>query len=187
MIKQTATLLALALTATLAACDGTIPPPDTAVDETSQAPVEPAPVEPVPTTEEGPAQSNETMTGSVEPDPAEEATDPELNPIATGAAVAQSPTFSDIAGRWAATSGDCASGGVYEISASRVERPGRLCNVAELIEAGDDSVTAALLCPTGGESTEERELLRLSLTDETLTMNIVGSEDPPTTLQRCDQ
>lgn len=184
MIKQTATLLALALTATLAACDGTIPPPDTAVDETSQAPVEPAPIEPA---EEGPAQSNETMTGSVEPDPEAEATDPELNPIATGAAVAQSSTFSDIAGRWAATPDDCASGGVYEISASQVERPGRLCNVAELIEAGDDSVTAALLCPTGGESTEERELLRLSLTDETLTMNIVGSEDPPTTLQRCDR
>lgn len=124
---------------------------------------------------------DESTTGSIP-----ETTDTSVTPIATGTAVARSATFNQIEGSWAPTRNDCEQqGGTYAISATTVERPGRLCTVAELIGAGQDSVTAALLCPVGDDGTEERELLRLSVEDDALTVNIVGSPNPPETLQRC--
>lgn len=123
------------------------------------------------------ASSEDDVTGSLTVEPGQ--------PIPTGDAVASSATFGDMEGRWAATPADCPASPAIVVSSTEVERPGQICTVAELIAAGASSVTAALLCPAGQEGAPERELLRLALQDDALSMNIVGSEDPPATLQRC--
>lgn len=123
--------------------------------------------------------------GTVVPAPADDSADLTTGTIATGSEVAQSGTFQAMVGRWGETTLGCDQNGAYAISPTTVERPGRICEVSELIDAGEGSVTAALLCSTGEGRTDERELLRLSIQDDALNLNIVGSPNPPTTLQRC--
>jgi hypothetical protein len=106
-----------------------------------------------------------------------------VDPVPTGSVVANSSTFRRMSGSWATSLEECGQP-VYLISETRVERPGEVCEVSELIAAGDDSVTAALLC-TAGDAAPQRELLRLSLLEEGLSVNVVGSVDPQATLQSC--
>ena len=188
MTKGMLTVWALLALDPLAACDGTIPPPDS-VSTTGQS-NQPAVTdsqqeqESAANNADAGAPVDDMSTASVGTAEDDEATS-NLETIATGAEVARSDTFGRIVGHWAETADGCTNSGGYRISASRVERPGRLCSVAELIDAGPDSVTAALLCPSAQESIEERELLRLSLQDGALNVNIVGSQAAPTALQRC--
>ena len=98
---------------------------------------------------------------------------------------------SAIIGRWAADPAWCAdetAGAAVAISESRFEAglEGG-CDIVELIDGGDGSVTATLSC--GGDSAEngglETELLRLIPQGETLKLDYLARDEPETTLTRC--
>lgn len=104
----------------------------------------------------------------------------------TASVTSAASSIAAMTGRWAPTAVDCdVADAVFDISATRFERGGRACEVAELIGAGEGSITAALQCESGTEDAGSRELLRLSRVGDELSYNLVGSEDLPATLVRC--
>ena len=171
------TVAALALC--LAACSNAPQQPSDVVDDRSDE----SPYNSLPADANGP-----DVAGEISPE-RDVLDSPGDRPAATTetATMARAPDIAAIAGRWAPTATECAQDdAVLSVSADRLVRPGRVCEISDLIDAGDLSITAAMQCESGREGVDDRELLRLSRDGDTLTFNIVGSSTPPSTFVRCD-
>lgn len=112
---------------------------------------------------------------------------PELDPVVTGNTL-EATSISEIAGSWASDPNDCGAGGgtVVTITEERFERTGQQCDIASTIDSGQGSIAATLTCPSVAGATPDSEIVKLApQEDGTLQMNIVGSEDPPRSFERC--
>lgn len=180
-------LTVAALTLCLTACSNAPQQPSDVVDDRSDQ-------SPYGVSEEEEDRVGDFATPDARPDISAEndvssstASLPPVPPSSEAQDASRVPDIAAIAGRWAPTVTECAQDdAVLAVSAEQLVRPGRVCEISDLIDAGENSVTAAMQCDGGREGVEDRELLRLSRDGDTLTFNIVGSSTPPSTFVRCD-
>jgi hypothetical protein len=106
------------------------------------------------------------------------------DPIVTGSVAAD---VTSISGGWATNPEACGNAGaMVVVSANRVERPGKTCEVADRLDSGNSSVTMTLTCPVGPEGETESEFVKLSpQDDDSLVLSVVGGDEAPQTLSRC--
>lgn len=128
-----------------------------------------------------PFANNETGSSTV-PEPRE------MDSVATGAVVSDDALLAPFSGDWALDARDCGVRGpsLVSISRTQIERVGSQCQVANVIDGGDGSISVTLTCPEGAGGIGNSEIVKLASADDgNLQINIVGSEDPPQSLARC--
>ena len=169
--------------AVLAACDNNSPqqPSDVVDDRSSQSPYG----------SEAGTETEGTETAALDDSelaavPTVETGDPEVDELFTGTP-GESPEISPIAGTWAVDSADCEVGGGSSITmtADRFERVGQSCEIVSTVGSGQGSIAVTLNCPGSG-GTGSSEIVKLApQEDGGMLMNVVGTQEAPQVLQRC--
>lgn len=92
-----------------------------------------------------------------------------------------------VTGRWASNLESCAAegGDTVTISETRFESLQRSCDVADLLDGGDGSVTASLSCVVDASGEPDSTLLRLTPRGSQLALTVLGAEEPERVLSRC--
>lgn len=165
LIPSSRILLAAALLLPLAACTGGPQQPSDVVDD------------------QGTAATSGTASSPTVANPAPGAvTKLETSALATGGSNA---SIESLIGGWADNAESCkAPGPSVTLTASRLETMEQSCEISDVIDGGQGSLTLGLSCGAS-DGAVDAQLVKLSPTATGIDMTVVGGDSGPQSLVRC--
>ena len=159
--------LAAALLLPLAACTSGPQQPSDVVDDQGA----------VATSDTSPSSTANGSTGSI--------TKIETDAPTAGGPSETSVSIESLIGKWADNAASCsAPGPTVTLTASRLETLEQSCEISDVIDGGQGSVTMGLSC-SASDGGVNAQLVKLSPTDAGIDMTVVGGDSGPQPLVRC--